>query len=182
VLLKRIIPVAALALLGSCKSATAPFDPVGTMMFTFAGGMSGDWAADGAKGETAILRQTNSWAASRTGTNTVFAESAMPRSGTSHDWAQLTIRRRSAGTETLTADCVDNCSRLYIMFGAPNAGSTDMFLKECTMTVGTITISAITSNRVTGTFSGTGQCASFGGASSAWTVTNGTFDTPIVPI
>jgi hypothetical protein len=176
---KHLAFAASLVLL-ACKGATAPLDPVGTMMFSFSGGMTGDWSADGAKSETPIVRQTNAWASSRNGTGTVFTESMMPRTATSHDFAQLTIRRRSAGTETLVAGCVDNCSRLYIMFGAPNAGSTDMFLKECTMTVGTITISAITSNRVTGTFSGTGTCASFGGASTSWTVTNGAFDTAIL--
>jgi len=179
VLLKPVAVIASLALLSGCKSATAPLDPVGEMMFTHAGGMSGDFAANGEKGATAILRQTNPWAESRLGTNTVFTESMMVRTATSHDFAQLTIRRQTVGTETLTAGCTGACSRLYVMFGAPNAGSSDMFLSECTMTVGTITISSITSNRVTGTFSGTGSCASFGGAPTSWTVTNGTFDTAV---
>jgi len=180
VLLNRIAVLASLAVLASCKGATAPLDPVGEMTFTFAGGMSGNWVANGATDATPLVRQTNAWASSRKATNTVFVESMMPRTGTTHDFAQLTIRRRSVGTETLAAGCVDNCSRLYIMFGAPNSGSTEMFLQECTMTVGTITITAITSNRVTGTFSGTGSCAFLGGASSAWTVTDGSFDTALL--
>lgn len=176
----RIIAVASFLLLTGCKSATAPLDPVGTMTFTYAGGMSGAWSANGATNATPIVRQTNAWASSRNGTNTVFVESMVPSTATSHHFAQLTIRRQTVGTETLLAGCTGTCSRLYIMFGAPNAGSTAMFDKECTMTVGTITISSITSNRVTGTFSGTGTCASFGGASTSWTVTNGVFDTAII--
>jgi hypothetical protein len=177
---KRIIAAAAsLVLLASCKSATAIIDPEGSMVFTFTGGMAGSWDANGAKSDTPIMRQTNAWAASRRGTNTVFTESMEPRSATTHDFAQLTIRRQTVGTETLAAGCTGTCSRLYIMFGAPNAGSTDMFLTECTMTVGTITITSISSVRVTGTFSGTGTCQFLGGPSSAWTVTNGTFDTAL---
>ncbi len=178
----RIIAATSVVLLTSCKSASAPVNPIGSFMLTYAGANSGNWSANGAFSETPLTRQTNAWAASDLGTNTVFTNSMVPRNATSHDFALLTIRRRTVGTETLTAGCSGTCSRLYIMFGAPNSGTAGaLFMMECTMTVGTITISSISSTRVSGTFSGTGTCTPGMQAGGSFTVTNGTFDTAILP-
>jgi len=182
VLARRIALIASLTLLASCgDKATGVVDLSGFLMFAYSGGMTGNYSAQGILPTVTADINTTDWAASDLGTGTVFASAIMKRDATSHDYAQLTIRRTTAGTETLTAACASTCSRLYVMFGAPNSSSGALFLKECTMTVGTITITAISSKRVSGTFSGTGTCTAFGGAPTAWTVTNGTFDTAIVP-
>lgn len=182
-LLKRISVVASLALLAGCgDKSTGVVSLSGLLMFTYSGGMTGNYSAQGALPATAAEQNSTEWAASDLGTGTVFASAIMPRDASSHDYAQLTVRRTTAGTETLTAGCASNCSRLYVMFGAPNTSAGGLFLQECTMTVGTITITAISSKRVSGTFSGTGTCtAALGGAPTSFTVTNGSFDTAILP-
>ena len=181
---KRVAIVAAFAVLSGCGGkATGLVDLAGSFSLTYSGGgLSGSWSANAAMPSSSGDQATIAWAASDLGTGTVFTTSMQPRTATTHDLAILTTRRRTVGTETLSAGCSSNCSRLYVMFGSPNPGSSEMFLQECTMTVGTITISAISSNRVTGTFSGTGTCTNFfGGGSTAFTVTNGSFDTAILP-
>ena len=181
-LLKRMIAVASLVVLSGCGGkATGIVDLNGLVTFTYSGGgLSGTYSANGAMPASAT--GVDDWAASDKGTGTVFTTSMQPRSATTHDMSIITIRRQSVGTETLTSGCSTNCSRLYIMFGAPNTGASNLFLQECTMTVGSITVSAISASRVSGTFSGTGTCTSaFGGSPTTFTVTNGSFDTAILP-
>ena len=180
--MKQMVAVAVLVILSGCGGkATGIVDLNGLVTFTYSGGgLSGTYSANGVMPATAT--GVDDWAASDKGTGTVFTTSMQPRTATTHDLSIITTRRQTVGTETLTAGCSGTCSRLYIMFGAPNTGATNLFLQECTMTVGSITITAISSTRVSGTFSGTGTCTSaFGGSPTTFTVTNGSFDTAILP-
>jgi hypothetical protein len=65
----------------------------------------------------------------------------------------------------------------YLNFNG-NGDTGDFF---CALTSGTIVLTEVSSSRAKGTFSGSGSCvAGGGGASSAFSVSNGTFDVALV--
>jgi hypothetical protein len=127
----------------------------------------------------------NDWAAGfRDSPNTqVVIEGARTRGGGRYDLAVIGINRLTVGSSNVEADCepdVDNCSGM--IFAVNFSQSDDNFTFICFLETGSLAISEITSSRVKGQFSGTGQCIgpppTF--TTSNFTVSGGTFDVPLV--
>ena len=179
--LRILLP--SLALLASCggdgPTTIVAFD--GALTFTYSGGNSGTFNASGSLPTSASGQATASWAAAQaTATTEMVIAASTPRSATTHDLVGIFIQRNTVGTETVNSSCSFNCNGLDITIGAANSGST--FTSTCYLTSGSIAITEKSATRMKGTFSGAGQCmTSTGSSQGAWTVTNGTFDVPIVP-
>jgi hypothetical protein len=185
VLSKRLVLAASLALLGcSSDKATAPTGLVGTFSFSYSGAISGTFNATGALPGTPAGMETTSWAAAEISTadGETGVLAATPRSASSHDIAGLFMERVTPGAATISDTCQTQCGFALMTFGQAN-GTGTTFLQECFITVGSITITEVTTTRVKGTFSGTGECLAFGSQTpAAFTVTNGTFDVALVTL
>jgi hypothetical protein len=181
--LKRILAAASLVLLTSCDSATGVVNLGGLVTFTYSGGISGNYSANGQMPASNAAQETSSWAAAEVSapSGAVFSYAASPRNATSHDFVDLTIARTTVGTSNVDPGCFLNCTGLYVVFGAPNTGAGSSFLQECWFESGSVTITEISATRVKGTFSGTGKCFSYLGAETSFTVTNGAFDMAVLP-
>jgi hypothetical protein len=95
----------------------------------------------------------------------------------------LRIVRTTAGSETIDDDCdIDGsaaCTTMILFLNFNGNGDTGDFF--CRLTSGTILLTSTSGGRAEGTFSGAGECAAgTGGAITAFTVTNGTFDVALV--
>lgn len=171
-----------LALLAACggdgPTTVTAFD--GALSFTYTGGNAGTFSASGSLPTSASGQATASWAAAQASATSEMAVVAFtPRNATTHDEVGIFIQRNTVGTETVNSSCSFNCNGLDIVIGVANGGST--FTATCFLTAGSIAITEKSATRMKGTFSGTGMCMTSAGASQgAWTVTNGTFDVPIL--
>lgn len=180
---RQLLLAASFALLAGCKSDSkiGPNSLLGTMAFTYAGGISGTFNASGTLPTSQAAMETSSWAAAELSPPDVFAAAAVPRTSTSHDFVFLDIGRTTAGTSSISNSCSVNCGGFFVLFGQAN-GSGTTFLQDCFIETGTITITEITATRVRGTFTGTGFCFAPGSTNNTpFTVTNGTFDLALVP-
>lgn len=109
--------------------------------------------------------------------NYVVIGASVPKTTTTWDLTSIGITRKTTGSAAIDPTCDEDsttCTGVFIFFGK---GQNDLdFAYACQLTSGTVTISAITSSRATGTFSGTGTCATSAGAISNFSVSNGSFD------
>ena len=175
--------VASLVLLAACGSdgptTVTGFD--GALSFTYSGANSGTFSASGALPTSAAAQATSAWAAAQaSATSEMFVAAASPRSGTTHDLVGIFIQRNTVGSDEVDDACGFNCTSVDLSIGLANSGST--FTAYCYLTAGTVAITEKSASRMKGTFSGTGECTSSGGApTGAFTVTNGTFDVAILP-
>jgi hypothetical protein len=106
-----------------------------------------------------------------------------PRTGGLVDLAILRLERTSAGSATIDATCnIDGstaCTGMELLLNFNGNGDTGDFF--CGLTAGTVVLTEVSAGRAKGTFSGTGNCiAGTGGAISAFSVSNGTFDVAMV--
>ena len=183
---KRLLAAATLALFVGCKDSTAPANPEGSFSFTYSGGISGDFDVTGAMPSTPGAQETSSWAAGEVvagGTNAgIYVVAMTPRTSTTHDFVVLIANRTNAGAATIDFDnCTAAvCSTVDFVFGIANGNGTG-FLQICYLQTGTITITEVTETHLRGTFSGAGTCTAPSQTETSLTVTNGTFDVPIVP-
>ena len=172
----RFLVIASLAALTGCsESKIAPVNPAGQMSFVYAGALTGSFSADGAMPVTTTDQRTMPWAAGQRDASAVFVDAAMPRSATTYDIVFLQINRTTPGSESIDIGAAD----VVILLGALVSG-TGQPLQTCALDAGTVAITAITSVRATGTFSGTGTCLPSAGGSAAFTVTNGAFDVALL--
>lgn len=174
-----------LALLGalSCGDSTEP-NVFGSLTFSYTGGGGGTFTAQGGVPSFDAPSTTVSWAVGYTETGETFVAASKPRSGQNVDMAILRIQRTSAGSEPIDTGCDEDgavaCTVMVLFLNFNGNGDTGDFI--CGLTSGTIVITDISSTRAKGTFSGSGTClAGTGGASSAFAVTNGSFDVAMTP-
>jgi hypothetical protein len=170
---------AALALVASCgDSGTENNNLSGSVNFTYSGAISGSFAASGALPVITSL-ETQQWAvgARDEANGEIIVEALKPRTSTSHDVAVLFIPRLTVGSSSV--DCPQTtCAGGFFDFDVNN--STGDSQQTCFLATGTLTISTITSSRVTGTFSGTGSCVDASQNIAAFSVNSGTFDVALV--
>jgi hypothetical protein len=180
--LRRIALAASLAVLAACDKSTDPNAVVsGNFHFDFAGGISGSYSADGSFPTNPSQQATFEWAAGEVSSadGGTWVAAAVPVNSTTHNYAFIFAPRMTAGSSTITSGCVGNaCADMGFLFQANN--STFQPAQTCFLTSGTINFTTISSTRIIGTFSGTGNCVSSGGVTTSFTVTNGTFDVPAV--
>lgn len=181
--LRRFALVASLALIAGCgDETTGPGGIVtGSFSFNFAGGISGTYTASGSFPTNAAQQATTTWAAGEvvTADGDTYLASAVPASASTHNLVTIFAERITAGSVSISSSCSPNCGDFGFFFGLPNTGSAPP-AQTCFLTTGTVTFSTLSTTRAVGTFSGSGDCVSAGGATTAFTVTAGTFDVPLV--
>jgi hypothetical protein len=154
----------------------------GTVSFSFSGGSSGSFNASGALTSTTQADFTKAWAAGVKSDqdNAIEIAASAPKTSSTHDQVIITIPRTTAGGATINVNCTANtCADVVVTFGNSNASFLQFDL-ACGLETGTIVVASINSSRVAGTFSGTGTCFTSGNQTSAFTVTNGSFDVALV--
>jgi hypothetical protein len=168
----RVLMVASVGVAMSCGDSTSPGSVSGSLSFTHSGAISGTFNASGSV--LVADPEAVQWAAaSRDNTNDGIDISArIPRASNTNDnilifFPQQTTGSVDAGTEAI----------VIIGFGVNESGSATWL---CGLDAGTVTVATISSTRVTGTFSGTGDCIASGGGAAAFTVTNGSFNVPLI--
>lgn len=187
---KRTAVVGALAFLAACGSDTATnvIDGAisGSLSFNYTGGGGGAYSATGAISSAALSTTpyATTWAmgfkdASDNSTNIA---ANIPKTGTTSDLSVISVKGQATGTFTVDPTCVgtgtSTCNDVILLVGQSASGST--FSNICSLTAGSITISTLTSSNATGTFSGSGTCITSTGGSSAFVVTNGAFNVPLL--
>jgi hypothetical protein len=170
-----------LAALVACDGATSPDPNSGQLSFSYSGDVSGtgSFAAVGVLPADPNALDSRGGAAARLEVTALIAAS-VPRSN-AFDFVYLRTGDTVATTNTFMYGCdpfLPGCTTfLFETNGsAHDLGQHDML---CQLTAGTVTVVDISPTRMTGTFAGTGVCEGSGN-SSAVTVTNGSFDVPIV--
>ena len=122
---------------------------------------------------------TNAWAAGSVSPtlNYTIIGASIPHGTNVWDVTSISIARKTVGTSNVDANCdseATNCTGVFVFFNFNPNGDTFGYL--CSLATGTVTISAISSSNITGTFTGSGQCFTSAGATSNFTVTNGSFN------
>ena len=176
-----LIPVVLLGAL-ACSDSSAP-ENQGSMTFTYSGAGGGAFSASGNAPTLGSLPTATSWAVGFIDAGETHAAGSRPRSDGRVDLAILRIDRTTAGSASIDPACnIDGdtaCTGMEFLLNFNGNGDTGDFF--CALTSGTIVVTEISVSRAKGTFSGTGECLpGTGGASSAFTVSNGTFDVALV--
>lgn len=159
----------------------------GSVSFSYTGAGGGSYNATGsiASNASATTARTTTWAAGWKGTSDggTYVAANLVRTNVS-DVTAITIARQTTGTSAVDSTCVSSttkaCTDVLLMLGV-SSGSGLNFI--CMLTTGSVTIASISATNVQGSFSGSGTCSETVSpfATSAWVVTNGSFNVPIVP-
>lgn len=123
---------------------------------------------------------TAAWASGsydQTANYSVVAAS-IPKTSSTWDLTVINVTRTTPGTTPISASCDDpetsSCTGVFVFFNFNPNG--DSFTHLCSLDNGNVTISAISSTNITGTFSGSGICLTPLGAISSFTISSGTFN------
>jgi len=180
----RITRVLSLALAGTLAACSdSPNEPEtvgvsGSLSFTYNGAGASAATQYSATGAIPSNFGTNNgsqpWAAGAidNSTNSTIVYGFIPTGGNTWNWSYIQIARTTVGTSTITSSCTANtCTEFGVWFGMNANGTNYSYI--CTLTSGTVNITAISSTNVTGTFSGTGECvASNSTTTTPFSVTN----------
>ena len=171
--------------MGACGDSTGPAsDSDGSFSFSYtAGQTSSSFSATGTYPTNATSSHTSTWSTAWTDNtdNSILALSNRATGGGLANSVFLAIDRQSAGTSVIDLDCEPTattaCTVFTFAIGVNEAGT--VFSLSCVMSEGSVTISQISSTRVSGTFQGETVCFS-NTAIAEGTVTNGTFNLPLM--
>lgn len=189
---RSIVALIALAITASCSDS--PTEPqlaaAGSLAFGYNGGTlvaAGTYSASGGLPTSEAEQSTRAWAAAvrdAQNANNIGVISSSPRANNRADLVILSFDRSTAGSSTIDMDsCTeDDCAGMVFWYNLSQSQSSAGEVL-CGLETGTMTIATLTATRVTGTFSGTGSCTSLDDfmTFTAFTVTNGTFDAPVLP-
>ncbi|MGH7680310.1 MAG: hypothetical protein ACRENU_17705 [Gemmatimonadaceae bacterium] len=185
-MMRRILTAGAcVVLLAACEKTTGPSNLAGTLIFIFTGGGGGTFSTSGIPPANPEIPGTTNWAAafqdpaaSQTGLAGIRIDT-----GATYDAVILGLRRLTVGSAAVDADCDPNQSDctglLFVINGAGPDVATFEFL--CVLLSGTFTITEVSTRRAKGTFSGSGECTNQALAVSAFSVSDGSFDVPLIP-
>lgn len=187
----RVSILAALAVVVSCGDSTSPDLTIsGSASFSFTGGGGGTFSATGGISTADINSSTapyaKNFAAGFTNNtdNSTNVVANVPTTAGLSNLLVVTYKGQTAGTGTINSTCNStstiSCNDVFFEIGQNAGGSSYSYI--CFTTSGTVTITSISSTTITGSFSGSGTCISSGGVSTAFTVTNGTFSVPLLPV
>lgn len=186
----RIAIIAALSLLAACgsDSATNVVDGAisGNLAFNYTGGGGGTFSATGGITSAALASSpfTTTWAAGakEASDNSTTILANLPRTSTTSDLTVIIVKAQTTGTFNIDLNCVETptstCSDVSFFVAQSGGGQT--FTSGCSLTSGSITVTTLSSTKAVGSFSGSGICFTQAGATSAWVVTNGTFNVPLL--
>lgn len=179
----RFAPVSVLLLAAlSCSDSSGP-DVGGSVAFTYTGAGGGTFSATGNAPNFNAPPVATSWAVGFVMTGETHVAGSIPRSAGLVDLAILRFERTTVGSESIDPACnidgSESCTGMEFLRNFNGNGDTGDFF--CALTSGTIVLTEVSSSRARGTFSGSGNCfAGTGGSSSAFTVSNGTFNVALV--
>ena len=178
----RRVALSALVLAAlACSDSTSPNSNNGTTTFTFTGAGGGSFSATGAVPALQADLGTHNWAGGFLSTPDGGYEiaAAQTRGSGRFDLVDMFVHRLSVGTDVVDSTCsTSNCTSVIFARNISQTDSNQDFL--CVATSGSLTITEVSSTRVKGTFSGSGSCFDAGSTESAFTVTDGSFDVPLV--
>ena len=149
------------------------------------GGNSGSYAATGIISAATFTsnRYTTTFAVGLQDTTSAGTSiiSNVPSTSSVSDVLTITVNAHSAGTFTIGQGCVagaSTCTSLVFVLGLnPNTGA---FTAACTLSSGVVSVATYSETNATGSFSGSGVCAGPTGVSADFTISNGTFDVPVI--
>lgn len=180
-MLKPPLFLAVLALSACGSDDILPPDDYGTGRVAFTYSVAGV-QPDGrfqAKGAKPVGSQSGTWAASVTDSADAVVY-GQHEQGAVHGQIVLSIPGGTAATSAIVPDCDDSCAFVSFMMETTIGGVERGYV--CELTEGTISVTTMTDTRMRGRFSGTGVCSSPGvEGAPAFSLTDGTFDTPVVP-
>lgn len=180
---RRIALVAALGFTASCGDDD-PLNLNGSVSFNHSGSVTGTFSAIG---RLPLIPDISAaaWAAgTRDDQNqAVFITAIVPRSGNRYDNVVVVSPRLTPGSNNVAPilNCagVSTCAFVTVNFGVSQADDTD-FTLSCFLETGSVVLSSISQNRAAGSFSGTGECTTPTGTVTVFTITNGSFDVPLL--
>jgi hypothetical protein len=157
----------------ACSDSTGPGSLSGSLSFSYSGATSGTFDAAGSPlGADDPFGAT--WAAAiRDDANqTIDVAANIARPSNTSDNAVVHFPQLTPGTVTIA-----NGAQVPVTFGRTQSGTVD---RSCSLTSGSVVVTSVSGIRARGTFSGTGTCVGTTGGPAAFTVTNGSFDVPLV--
>ena len=179
--------LAAALLMGGCSD-----NPLGTnatvsgsVSFNYTGGGGGSYNANGAisalASQTTI--HTTNWATGwrDNSTTSIDAAANVPQSGNLGNYFFIVVGRQSVGSSTIDLGCTSTnpaCTGVELIIGATQDGKNFQYF--CELSSGTVSITSIGNDNAQGTFAGSGTCAPPGSAPTAFSITNGSFNVPLV--
>lgn len=167
----------------SCSDPAAPAAQ-GSVSFTYSGAGGGTFSASGAAPSfNAPPPTTASWVFGYVESGEMYVAGGRPRSGGLLDLAILRLERTTPGSTSIDASCnIDGdvtCTGMEFLLNFNGNGDAGDFF--CSLTSGAIVVTEVNASRARGTVSGEGTCVpGTGGSASAFSVSNGTFDVPMV--
>ena len=171
----RILIGALLAVTAGCGDGTGPGGVSGSVSFSHSGASTGTFSASGSV--LVADPQAATWAAGTRddASQSIDVEGYVAHPSSTHDYVHLHFPQLTPGTVTIA-----NGAAVDIAFGQPQAGTATWY---CFLTSGSVVVTSLSSARVRGSFSGSGICLpAASGSPVAFTVTNGSFDVPLVDI
>jgi hypothetical protein len=166
------------ALAGCGSDTTEPTSQPGTLSFSYSGMVNGTFSTEGSM--PAENWDTQHWAAGvkDTDAGSIEVVGIKVRTNGLLDEAFVVFELLAPGSASIE-DPIEPAT-VDIELGVDESGATDGFEHMCSLTAGTVTVTAISSTRVAGTFSGTGTCSTSSEQGSI-SITNGKFDVALVP-
>jgi hypothetical protein len=170
----RILVGALLAVTAGCGDGTGPGGLSGSVSFSHSGATTGTFSASGSV--LVADPEASTWAAGTRddASQSIDVEGYIAHPSGTHDYAHVQFPQLTPGTVT-----VANGASVTIVFGQPETGTATWY---CTLTSGSVVVTSLSSNRVRGSFSGSGTCVPASGSPVALTVTDGSFDVPLVDL
>jgi hypothetical protein len=170
----RILIGGLLAVTAGCGDGTGPGGVSGSVSFSHSGATTGTFSASGSV--LVADPQTATWAAGtrNDASQSIDVEGYVAHPSSTHDYVHVHFPQLTAGTVTVANDAT-----VSIVFGQPQTGAATWY---CTLTSGSVVLTSLSSARVRGSFSGSGSCLPSTGSPVAFTVTDGSFDVPLVDI
>jgi hypothetical protein len=169
----RVLLAVLLAIAAGCGDGTGPGGLTGSLSFSHSGATTGTFSASGS-----LLTedpQTGTWAAAaRDDANQMIAIAANVGRPDTFDDTVIDFPQLTPGSVTIA-----NGARVVITFGQTQSGTATWF---CDLTSGSVVVTSLSGGRARGTFSGTGSCLPATGGPVAFTVTNGSFDVPLITL
>lgn len=182
--IRSVLATVSVAVLTSCGGdGPTTLTPVVGVTFTFAGAGGGTFSAAGELPGSGSGLADRDWAVGfRDAQNAGYAIQALhARGGGRYDAVILFITRTTVGSTTIAVGCnpqTEVCDMVY--FGVNLSEADNNFNFICMLTSGSIAIGGTTDTRIRGTFSGAGVCGTPSGGSGTISISNGTFDVPLV--
>lgn len=159
------------------------------MSFTYsrAGGNAASYGATGAitTATSAAAAHASTWAAgyrdNRDNSTNILAN--LVTQNALSDLFAVTVPRQTVGSSTIDQSCQRTptaaCTAVALELNSDAQGN---FTDACTLTSGTLTITALSATNAQGTFQGAGRCVQTVSpfTVSTWTVSNGSFNVPLL--